>query len=361
MASSDTGPSQSRHSFCFGLLTIRAPWYIYFGITLVAVLGNYLIYLSFQYTSFAFVYLVDALAIPSAVLFSKVILKRKYKATHILGVTVCVAGIVGSTISDLTGNADADADADADQPDEQHDTTANAEQAEIEQEEFKAREWGDQLAIVGSILLGLDDVLSEMAVKRYGGVDELLFMKGFFGTWICAALLAFVEQDDLQKLFGSEDAVVYDGEDPSSLPSCNTSTRALLLLGYVICQSTNLVGQVYFLKVSEAALLNLSLLTSDLWAVMFSIVFSNFRPSLAYYLGAAMILLGIVLYEAGPSPDVDERETPVDIKFRTTKWRLRGFRTGGGVDDGADKRMGSASIIAGHVKPHGEMGAIEMT
>jgi len=350
-----SSPASSRHSFCFGLLTNRAPWYIYFGITLVAVLGNYLIYLSFQYTSFAFVYLVDALAIPSAVLFSKVILKRKYKATHILGVAVCVAGIVGSTISDLTGNADAD------QPDEQHDTTAAAEQAEIEQEEFKAREWGDQLAIVGSILLGLDDVLSEMAVKRYGGVDELLFMKGFFGTWICAALLAFVEQDDLQKLFGSEDAVVYDDEDPSSLPSCHTSTRALLLLGYVLCQSTNLVGQAYFLKVSEAALLNLSLLTSDLWAVMFSIVFSNFRPSLAYYLGAAMILLGIVLYEAGPSPDVDERETPVDIKFRTTRWGLRGSRIGGGVDDGADNRVGSTSIIAGHVKPHGEMGAIEMT
>ena len=39
---------------------------------------------------------------------------------------------------------------------------------------------GDLYAILGSILLGLDDVLSEILVTDYGGVTEMLFMKGFF-------------------------------------------------------------------------------------------------------------------------------------------------------------------------------------
>lgn len=91
-------------SFCFGLQTIHAPLWMYFIVALVAVEARYLVFLAFRYTSFTFIYLVDALAIPSAMLFSKLLLKRDYHFVHLLGGFICMSGVVTNTISDLNVN-----------------------------------------------------------------------------------------------------------------------------------------------------------------------------------------------------------------------------------------------------------------
>ena len=96
-------PNSQPRSFCFGLQTIHAPLWLYFIVALVAVEARYLIFLSFRFTSFTFMYLVDALAIPSAMAFSKLLLKREYKFVHLLGGFVCIIGIVTNTVSDLKG------------------------------------------------------------------------------------------------------------------------------------------------------------------------------------------------------------------------------------------------------------------
>ena len=95
--------SQPR-SFCFGLQTIHAPLWLYFIVALVAVEARYLMFLSFRFTSFTFIYLVDALAIPSAMAFSKLLLKRDYHFVHLLGGFICMSGVVTNTISDLNVN-----------------------------------------------------------------------------------------------------------------------------------------------------------------------------------------------------------------------------------------------------------------
>ena len=97
-----SGKAQPR-LFCFGLQTIHAPLWLYFVAGLVAVEARYLIFLSFKYTTFTFIYLVDALAIPSAIAFSKLLLKREYHFVHLLGGLVCITGIVTNTVSDLRG------------------------------------------------------------------------------------------------------------------------------------------------------------------------------------------------------------------------------------------------------------------
>ncbi len=91
-------------SFCFGLQTIHAPLWLYFIAALVAVEARYLIFLSFRFTSFTFIYLVDALAIPSAMIFSKLLLKRDYHFVHLLGGFICMSGVVTNTVSDLNVN-----------------------------------------------------------------------------------------------------------------------------------------------------------------------------------------------------------------------------------------------------------------
>lgn len=60
-----------------------------------------MIFLSFRFTSFTFIYLVDALAVPSAMIFSRLLLKRNYHFVHMLGGFICVVGIVLNTVFDL--------------------------------------------------------------------------------------------------------------------------------------------------------------------------------------------------------------------------------------------------------------------
>lgn len=81
--------------------------------------------------------------------------------------------------------------------------------------------------------------------------------------------------------------------------------------------TTLIPGEVRFLILSEAALLNLSLLTSDLWAVVFSIFMVAAVPGAAYYGALLLIIAGIVLYEAGPSPTSIPAD--IDIALRTVQ------------------------------------------
>mmetsp|Transcript_14958 Transcript_14958/g.27220 ORF Transcript_14958/g.27220 Transcript_14958/m.27220 type:complete len:528 (+) Transcript_14958:61-1644(+) len=276
--------SSQPRSFCCGLQTIHAPWWAYFFVGLVAVEARYFIFLSFRYTSFTFIYMMNALAIPSAMVFSKFLLGRCYRITHVLGGIVCISGIVVSTISDLKGHGDIE---------------NIGSRSDINSLEHTK---GDILAIIGGVLLGLDDVLTEMMIKNFGGVDELLFVKWFFGLGISIIQLVILERDSLVALFENQ------GEEP-----CNVSMRFLLLSVYVVFQVLDMAGEVRFLGISEAALLNLSLLTSDLWATVFSIFAVGLAPSGLYYAALLLIVTGIVLYEAGPSPI--SHSTPSDIKI----------------------------------------------
>ena len=146
--------SSHPRSFCCGLQTIHAPWWAYLFVGLVAVEARYLIFLAFRYTTFTFIYLVDALAIPSAMLFSKLLLGRSYQFTHLLGGFVCITGIIVSTVGDL-GN---------------HEIKNIGTREDVDSMEHLK---GDFIALSGAILLGLDDVLSEIMIKNYGGVSNL--------------------------------------------------------------------------------------------------------------------------------------------------------------------------------------------
>ncbi len=70
------------------------------------------------------------------------------------------------------------------------------------------------------------------------------------------------------------------------------------------------------------ALLNILLLTSDLFAAFFDVLNTGFRLTPYFCAAFLCIVIGIVLYESGPSPaDVDDRifgagGTPVTIEFR---------------------------------------------
>jgi solute carrier family 35 protein F1/2 len=85
---------------------------------------------------------------------------------------------------------------------------------------------------------------------------------------------------------------------------------------HILTRALDVAGEMQFLFLSEAALLNLSLLTSDLYAALFDVVSVGLELTPYYYLAFCLIFTGIVLYESGPSPGESPMMTPVDIEIR---------------------------------------------
>lgn len=274
------------YPFLFGLFTIHAKWYNYFIVALVESQAYFLIFVAFRYTSFTFVYVSDALAIPSAMIFTKLIMKRGYLWMHLIGGAICMAGIVVNTASDMSL------------------------QDGLEHAASLEHIRGDLYAVLGAVLLGLDDVLSEILVTDYGGVTEMLFMKGLFGTLISILQMCLFEIDNLRDLFGANYGA-----------ACDISRRMALFLTHVAFRTTDVWGEMQFLLVSEAALLNLMLLTSDLYAALFDVIRVGIHLNGNFYAAFGMISFGIILYEAGPSPTervaCGSENTPRDIEFHS--------------------------------------------
>ncbi|KAL7460072.1 hypothetical protein ACHAXS_000538, partial [Conticribra weissflogii] len=137
----------------------------------------------------------------------------------------------------------------------------------------------------------------------------MVFMKGFFGTLISIVQLVAFELDSVRLLFDNNEG-----------SPCNLSWRMILFSTHIVTRALDVAGEMQFLFVSEAALLNLSLLTSDLYAAIFDILTTGLHLTIHFYVAFFLIFAGIVLYEAGPSPaNTHGGATPLDIEIRKRK------------------------------------------
>jgi drug/metabolite transporter (DMT)-like permease len=136
-------------SFWFlGKIPLQAPAWIYLIIAFLDVEANYVTVLSFRYTTLASVSLFDSLAIPSAMVLSRLFLGRRHSWIHFIGVVSCMVGVMYNALadyeSDMVGSV---LDGGKDYP-------------------YKLK--GDVLAVIGGLLFGASDVLAEMAVRILG-------------------------------------------------------------------------------------------------------------------------------------------------------------------------------------------------
>ena len=68
------------------------------------------------------------------------------------------------------------------------------------------------------------------------------------------------------------------------------------------------VGGSRFLVISEAACFNLSLLTGDLWSVVFSVVAERIVPQPLFFAALAAVLSGVVMNEMAPAPALEKQQ-----------------------------------------------------
>jgi len=302
----DEQSDEPKYSLCFGLLPISASPWTYFILSFLDVEANYLTFLSFRYTTFTSISIFDSLSIPSAMLLSRLMLGRRYLAAHIAGASICMVGVVINVLSDYESP---------------------------EPDDYPKKVLGDFLAICGGIIYGLSAGLAENAVKNCGGQEEYLACLGIFGTVISAVQVLLFEKSDVANFFRREDlyldSMMFDDDtvptdDRVNTATCSRFTGIGLLFVYVFASYFQYVGVARFLSLSESALLKLSLLTGDLWAVLFSVVAEHIVPPPLFWPALALIISGVFIYEIAPSPiishDESKNEGVVELSEDYNSW-----------------------------------------
>ncbi|KAK4752430.1 hypothetical protein SAY87_021228 [Trapa incisa] len=237
--------------------SLKAKWYSYAALGLVDVEANFLVVKAYQYTSITSVMLLDCWAIPSVMLLTWLFLSTKYGYKRITGVLVCVAGLVTVVFSDVHAG----------------DRSGGSNPTK-----------GDAFVIAGATLYAVSNVSEEYLVKNADRI-ELMSMLGFFGAIISAIQISILERNELSSIHWSAGA---------ALPFVGFSLAMFLFYSFV----------PILLKLSGSTMFNLSLLTSDMWAVVIRIFAYHEKVDWMYFIAFAAVTVGLIIYSGG---DKDEQ------------------------------------------------------
>jgi solute carrier family 35, member F1/2 len=237
---------------------LRVPWWQYLGMSILDVFPNILTLLSIQYTSLTSTTLLGSLTVPATMIFTKLILSKTFRPYQYVGVACCVFGGALTLVADASS------------------TSLEWETQSI---------LGDLLAIAAAIIYGLGDAIAEYSVKRIDRF-EYLGMLGLFGAILTGCLCPILEADALRSLF----ATSYQLRMP-------VFGLFSLYVGSVLAYYMTMAK---FLVSSEATLLNLSLQTVNLWAVLFTWATNVADPPPGlFYVSLTAVTIGVFTYELG--------------------------------------------------------------
>ncbi|MED6207960.1 hypothetical protein PIB30_040478 [Stylosanthes scabra] len=217
---------------------------------------------AYQYTSLTSVMLLDCWSIPSVMLLTWLFLKTKYRFKKITGVIVCVAGLVLVVFSDVHS------------ADRAGGTNPRK---------------GDLLVIAGATLYAISNVSEEFLVKNADRV-ELMAMLGLFGGIISAIQISILERNELRSIHWSAGA-------------------ALPFVGFAVAMFMFYSLVPVLLKRNGSTMLNLSLLTSDMWSVVIRIFAYHEKVDWMYFVAFGAVVVGLIIYSGG---EKDEDEQPAN-------------------------------------------------
>eukprot|EP00931_Biecheleriopsis_adriatica_P008873 TRINITY_DN110009_c0_g1_i1.p1 TRINITY_DN110009_c0_g1~~TRINITY_DN110009_c0_g1_i1.p1 ORF type:complete len:362 (-),score=66.28 TRINITY_DN110009_c0_g1_i1:40-1083(-) len=248
-------PRLRRHGLSF-------PWWRYALWALTDVEANYLVVTAYRYTSVASVMLLDCFAIPCTMVFSRIALGASYTKGHIMACLVCVAGLGLTVLADGLSDSSEEALSEAASP-----------------------LLGDFIVLAGATLYGLSNVQQEQLLKQQCSRCEVLGMLGLCGSIVSCVQTAAVEGRGLTEVAWSWQTVG-------------------LIFGFQMCLFGMYVLTSVFLQVADATLFNLSLLTSDVYSILYSWQVQHRQISKVYGVAFATTLSGLVLYHTQPPPVV---------------------------------------------------------
>jgi solute carrier family 35 protein F1/2 len=330
---------------------LKVPWWRYALLALVDVEANYLVVKAYRYTSITSIMLIDCWTIPCVMAMSYFFLRRRFLWRHIVGVGLCIAGLSVLVVSDWLQAVPPAAAPSGAGGGGNH--TARMLRDGLESSDLwwlpphgsppflqagprllaaddapSSNVIGDLLCFAGATLYAISNVGQEALVKSYDRT-EFLAMLGVFGSLINAVQLLALERGELAAISW-------------------TPATAGCVLGFALFLFAMYTLTSFFLQGSDSTLFNLSLLTSDLWAILAAVFFFDADLHPLYFLALALIVVGLLLYNTAPdapSPHIgvelnDAAEAPADAADLRTGVALppEGHRTWATVDPGFQQR-----------------------
>lgn len=226
----------------------------FFLLALFDVAGNYFVVLAYQFTTIASATALDCFTIPCVAILSYFILGTRYNLFHISSVVVSLLGIGLIISSDILSK-----------------NSPGFNQAAVN------APLGDAFILMGAFCYALTNVFEEKIVKRATISGYLLRL----------ATIAFFYSVVLSVIF----------ERPR-IQAINWTGRTIAFLcGYVASGLVFYTGVGLFIRTFDALLFNMSLLTSDVYAIIVSyVVLKQGSIYWLYFLGFFFVSVGVITY-----------------------------------------------------------------
>ena len=135
---------------------------------------------------------------------------------------------------------------------------------------------GDGLCIVGALLYASSNVAQEMTVRGQGPF-EFLGLVGLWGSIIAGVQLAILERKEIAGLG-------------------NSAGEIGLLVAFAACLFMLYSLVPFLLRLSSATMMNLALLTSDVYSLLFGLFLFHYSFSVLYFAAFVTIIVGLVIY-----------------------------------------------------------------
>jgi solute carrier family 35 protein F1/2 len=245
--------------------TVKSKWFIYFPLAFVDVEANYFVVKAYQFTSITSVMLLDCFTIPCVMAFTFFILKTRYNWRHLVGVLACLGGLGVLVYSDASSNKE-------------------------KSESGPSPIFGDILCLVGAFLYAVSNTGQEITVKKWHQ-HEFLAMIGVFGAPISFLQLVILERHEVLGIGWN-------------LPVVSLIIAFALVL-FIMYSVTP-----YMMVLSGSTLFNLSLLTSDAYAILFGLFLFHSKLHWTYWIALAIIAGGLCLYNIRNEPATSAYDLP---------------------------------------------------
>ncbi|XP_078618113.1 solute carrier family 35 member F2-like [Branchiostoma floridae x Branchiostoma japonicum] len=240
---------------------LKRRWWKYVIVALIDVEANYLVVKAYQYTTLTSIQLLDCVTIPVVLVLSWIFLHSRFKWVHYGGIAVCLLGVGSLVGADLLSGRDHVGGDD--------------------------KLLGDMLCLLGAALYGVSNVAEEYVVRHFTRV-EFLGMLGLFGSVICGLQLAILERHELATIQWSWQV-------------------GLLFVGFAVCLFALYTIFPTVIKLSSAVVVNLSILTADLYTLFIGLFLFHYTYHGLYFLAFILIVAGVVVYSTKPTSEAPPR------------------------------------------------------
>lgn len=256
---------------------LSSPLWTYAVVALLDLEANYMVVKAYQCTDITSIMLLDCMTIPTCFILSKLFLKAQYSFSHYLGIVLCLIGIVIILISDtaFTTNTNTSMEFEFTTPILSNMTTVNPIAAFC----LDTKVVGDVLCLSGSVLYAVSNVAQESIVKDHS-ITEFLGFLGLFGFIFSIVQIAALEHQEL----ASQD--------------WQTTENIGYLLGFAASLLSMYILTSVFLRMADSTFFNISLLFSDIWAIIAGYVIFHTIPQWLYFVAAPFVVAGCIVYSS---------------------------------------------------------------